>query len=203
MRIALLSLAVVLSGCMAHEKAIAGLAMGCTEDKVELVASAPAKDFPTPRVVTPAQAQVGGEIARLSSVSAVLAGATLANLVLPAGTIQVSAPGWRQFEGCGRTVVCLDGGLCGFLEPAELQPIGRRVPALMEKSLAEHGRQVAGTGCQDEVVLDRRGTLVWTMHACGRVVGCVAASPDTYQCVGEGVAPPPAAKPPEAPTSTT
>ncbi|GMU58844.1 MAG: hypothetical protein AMXMBFR34_06070 [Myxococcaceae bacterium] len=202
MRVAWMTVAVaaVLSGCAAHERAIAGLAMACAEDKVELVASAPAKDFPTPRVVTPAQAQVGGEIARISSVAALL-GATLTNLVLPAGTIQVSAPGWRQFEGCGRTVVCLDGGLCGYLEPAELQPIARRVPALMEKSLAEHRQRVAGPGCQDEVVLDRRGTLVWTMHACGKVVGCVAATADSYQCVGEGVAPQaPAA--PEAPTST-
>lgn len=197
---AVVSLAVVvLSGCAAHEKAVAGLAMACAEERVTLVASAPAKDFATPRVVTPAQAAVGQDIASLSSVSALLAGATLTNLVLPAGTIQLSAPGWRQFEGCGRTVVCLDGGLCGVLEPAELQPIVRNVPALMEQSLAEHRAHVAGPGCTDQVVVDRRGTLVWTMHACGKVVGCVAATADTYQCVGEGLPRAPAA--PEPSTS--
>jgi hypothetical protein len=177
--------ALLVAACAAPERRGAAEALQCLPPR-DLVEIASAKSVPldAPAAVGPREAQAAAAVLALEAFASMLGGSSPATLVAPAGTVQLAAPGWRQYEGCGRTVVCFDGGLCSLVEPASAQAVARAVPSLMGVSARELVPAFIGADCGAHVLPVRRGALAWTLHACGKVVACVATRADDYECLG-------------------
>ena len=182
MRKAWLSLVLVASSC-AHERPAVSRALACPEEKLSLVAEAPAREYQRPRSTEASQAALSGAKAAVSALASLAgAGAGSTPYYLPAGSVQLSAPGWRHWEGCGAALVCFDGGFC--LREAEAQlAAARSVPALMLRSEAELGGQLEPeTECMEpKPYADRRGVLAWTLSRCSSSFACRVAE-GGYTC---------------------
>lgn len=171
----------VLAGC-AHEQALAARALQCQPTKVALVAEAQAREYAAPRETAAAEAALAGASAAVGAIAS-LVGASQGNasFYLPAGSVQLAAPGWRFYEGCSRGLLCFDGGFCLRAEDAALEG-ARRVPVLMSRSAAELAQKLTPEKCEEAAALpDRRGVLVWTLSRCSESLAC-KVDQGTYRC---------------------
>jgi hypothetical protein len=168
----------------AHERASVAQALQCGEDKLQLVAEAPMRKYQRPRTTAAAEAALSGAAAAVGALTSLVGGGSGSGAYyLPAGSVQLAAPGWRHYEGCARALVCFDGGFC--LEGDDLAG-ARAVPALMEKSRLElTGELNPETECMEpQAWADRRGPLVWTLSRCSASFACKVAE-GGYSCSDE------------------
>lgn len=173
-------LGLLLIGC-AHERASVGLALGCAEEKLALVGSSSAREYQRPRTTAPAAAALSGAAAAVGALASLAGGSSgTTPYYLPAGSVQLGAPGWRHWEGCTQALVCFDGGFC--LRGEELAA-ARTVPALMLRSERELGGLLEPeTECMEpKPFADRRGVLVWTLSRCSSSFACKVAE-GGYSC---------------------
>ncbi|MBK7865045.1 MAG: hypothetical protein IPJ65_41885 [Archangiaceae bacterium] len=185
MRKAWLTVGLLACAC-AHEKASAAMALGCSDEQTEVVASGEARTYLRPVKTQASQAAISGAAAAIGALSSLVgAGNGSAAYYLPAGATQLGAPGWREYAGCGKGLLCFDGGFCLEVEDGKA---ARRVPALMEKSLAElGGRLEPETECREpRAYAERRGAVYWALSRCAASLGCRVAE-GGYTCTdGKG-----------------
>ena len=162
----------LLTGCV-HEAQSVGKSLKCAD--VMEVASASARAFDEPREVSVKQSAASAVMSGLGSLMTVTSNDDARGFVPAEGT-QISSPGWRHYVGCGKSMVCFDGGTCLKVSDDELQTMALRTPALMARSLADQRG-----GCS-RAYADRRGPLVWTLAICGKYLGCTATRGDHYGC---------------------
>ncbi len=185
-------LSVIFAAACAHERGPVARALGCTEEKLVLVAEAPSREYQKPRSTEATQAALSGAKAAVSALASLAGGQGGSTpYYLPAGSVQLSAPGWRHWEGCGAALVCFDGGFC--LKDSSELAVARTVPQLMLRSERELGGQLEPeTECMEpKPYADRRGVLAWTLSRCSSTFSCRAEG-GAYACTdskGRGVQP--------------
>lgn len=165
-------LSLLLIAACAHERTGVSKALACPEDQLRLVADGAQREYPMPRTTGASQAALSGAAAAVSALASLAGGGSGATpYYLPAGSVQLSSPGWRHWEGCTHAVICFDGGFC--LKGDEVAA-ARSVPGLMERSRVElTGKLEPETECMEpQAYADRRGLLVWTLSRCSSSFAC-------------------------------
>jgi hypothetical protein len=176
-------LSVTLSGC-AHERfGMAAKALGCPEDSVRVMADAPERHLAHPHEHTSQETAAAAGTAALGALANAVGYAPASDpaFYLPANGVMLMAPGWRQYEGCNKAMICFDGGICARAEDPEAVTLARLVPGLMAKSAAE---DPVVPGCDEPAYADRRGVLSWTLMRCNHLRVCTAGKTG-YACKGE------------------
>jgi hypothetical protein len=176
---------VLLCACVHERLDIAAAAIGCPSESTVLMSEADARPLPHPREHTAQETAANAGTAALGALANAAIGRTPASATafyLPANGVMVMSPGWRQYEGCQKAIVCFDGGFCMRSDDEKTADLARRVPALMEKSAAE-AAPVAG--CQELAVAERRGLLAWSITRCNVLRLCTVEHNGAYACNGE------------------
>jgi hypothetical protein len=144
-----------------------------------------ARDLPHPREHSAQETAAAAGTAVFGALANATVGVTPASTTafyLPPNSVMVMAPGWRQYEGCAKAIVCFDGGFCVKADEGQTVALAKLVPSLMGKSAIE---APAVKGCEENAVADRRGLLAWSVTRCNTMRLCTVEKSGAYACNGE------------------
>jgi hypothetical protein len=172
-------------GCAHERRDMAATAIGCPEENTVLVAQGDERSLRHPREPSTQETAMNAGSAALGALANAVAGVTPPSATayyLPANSVMLMAPGWRQYDGCNKAIVCFDGGFCMKAEDADAVALARQVPALMERSAAAEP-QIAG--CAEPAIAERRGLLTWGLARCDHFTLCTAEKGGAFACNGQ------------------
>jgi hypothetical protein len=179
------ALGLVWLGCAHERRDMAAIAIGCPEESTLLVAQGELRHLPHPRQPTTQETTLNAGTAALGALANAVAGVTPPSATayyLPTNSVMLMAPGWRQYDGCNKAIVCFDGGFCMKAEDTDAVALARQVPQLMAKSAAAEPQV---SGCDEPAIPERRGLLTWGLARCDHLTMCTAEKGGAFVCNGQ------------------